>query len=334
MGIWDYSAYFTPDVDEYFRLSLAEGKTECEKYPSLADELGLDCLFLKREDANPTGSHKDRSLALQISAHLQDGAKEFVISSSGNAAISAAKLLSATTARLHIFISNNIPESKLWRLEDVLGEHNLFSNYKDLVDDSVVTVENISIHISSRAKSDAFKFAKENDYVFLRGSTDPYAVEGFKTIAFELAKQAPEADAIFIPCSSGTSTQGIYEGYQQLFKEGSISKIPQIHVVQSTKVHPIAKEFDKDFTMTEDSLVEAIVDRVAHRKPQAILAINETEGFGWVVSDDYILKGQKLLESAEVECSPEGGMVMGAVIKAKEKGFPFNCPVILITGRK
>jgi threonine synthase len=75
-----------------------------KKNPSLAESLELENIYLKREDLNPTGSHKDRGLAFEISSHIQDGKDEFIISSSGNAAISAVTLLKNTKNILHIFI--------------------------------------------------------------------------------------------------------------------------------------------------------------------------------------------------------------------------------------
>lgn len=335
MGIWKHSHRFSIDVPEEFRISLGEGDTSCTNHSEYAKSVGLLNLYLKHEFENPTGSHKDRSLSFQISAYLAQGKSEFVISSSGNAAISAAALCQKTDAILHVFLSPKILESKVMRLKSVLKERGEIDMSR-LEDGQEYSFGNVIIHIHDRAKTHAFQFAKERNMVFLRGSTDDLAIEGFKTIAFELFEQAGDADSIFIPCSSGTSTSGVYEGYKQIresLQESDEWEVPQIHLVQTTKVNPIASEFDKNFENTDASIAEAIVDRVAHRKKEVIQHIIDTDGFGWVVDDDEIKQGLVVLKSWGVECSPEGGMTIAAVLKAKKRGWSFNSPVCLLTGK-
>lgn len=333
--IWKYSDKFQPQIKKEFQLSIDEGETPLDSFPEFARSIGLNSLFLKREDKNPTGSHKDRGLVYQISAYLQQGKDEFVISSSGNAAISAIECAQKAGAKLHVYLSHNLSISKIERLnktfeKELLSQH-LFYVGSDLL------YNNIAIHIVARPKVEAFRFAKKNDLPFLRGSTDEFAAEGFKTIAFEIYDKVPEIDSVFIPCSSGTTTEGIYNGFQMIRDELPIEdswKIPQLHIVQTEKVNTIAKEFDKDFTEEKESLAKAIVDRVGHRKSDIIKHIIDTDGFGWVVSDEWIKKGNGVLQSLGVNCSAEGGAAMGALLKALDKGWQIDNPVVLITGQK
>src|ERR1700730_16300393 len=71
-------------------LSLGEGRTPLELDPGLARWAGISQLWVKREDSNPTGSHKDRGAVVQVAYCVQEGRPVAVISSSGNAALSAA----------------------------------------------------------------------------------------------------------------------------------------------------------------------------------------------------------------------------------------------------
>ncbi len=332
--IWKYSDKFRPQIKSDYQLSIDEGETPLDSFPEFARSIGLNSLYLKREDKNPTGSHKDRGLAYQISAHLQKGQDEFVISSSGNAAISAIKCVQKAGAKLHVYLSHNLPISKIERLnktfeKELLSQH-LFYIGSDLL------YNNIAIHIVARPKVEAFRFAKKNNIPFIRGSTDEIASEGFKTIAFEIYEKVPEIDSIFIPCSSGTTAEGIYDGFQIIreeLPEEDSWQIPQLHIVQTAKVNTIAREFDKDFTETKTSLAQAIVDRVGHRKSEIIKHIIDTDGFGWVVSDEWIKKGTGVLQSLGVNCSAEGGAAMGALLKALEKGWQIDNPVVVITGK-
>ena len=81
-------------------LSLGEGRTPLEPDPDLASWAGVARLWVKREDTNPTGSHKDRAAVVQIAACVQAGKPVAVISSSGNAALAAANAKTYTMSLL------------------------------------------------------------------------------------------------------------------------------------------------------------------------------------------------------------------------------------------
>ena len=70
-------------------LSLGEGHTPLVRAPRLANELGLD-LQLKCELLNPTGSFKDRGMAVAVERAADRGAHAVVCASTGNTAASAA----------------------------------------------------------------------------------------------------------------------------------------------------------------------------------------------------------------------------------------------------
>src|SRR2546427_2044588 len=72
------------------RVTLGEGRTPVEDRPDLAAWAEVESLLLRREDLNPTGSHKDRGAARQVTRCAGERRRVAVISSSGNAALSAA----------------------------------------------------------------------------------------------------------------------------------------------------------------------------------------------------------------------------------------------------
>ncbi len=307
MSIWKYTKYYKDQIEKDFQLTKGEGNTPCPKCKKLSNALQLNSIYLKREDKNPTGSFKDRSLAYQLSYYFQQGKKKFAISSSGNAAISAINYAKLFPSTLHVFVSNNIPSEKNQRLKSTSCKH---------------------IHYSSRPKQDAIKFAKNNNAVLLRGSTDNTALVGFKSIAYDLTDQAPNADSIFIPCSSGTSTLGIYRGYKDLK-----SPIPQFHIAQTTKTHPIAKEFQNDLKKTNSSLASAIVDRVAHRKDSVVKLIIETGGSGWIIRDNEIVSAINALKKyCNLDVTNDAAVSLAALIKALKNNWEIKNPVLIISG--
>ena len=312
-GIWLHAKLLQPFVKEEFRLSLSEGNTPLEENRNLAKALNLKTIYLKREDFNPTGSHKDRGLAFQISAHLQQGKTEFVISSSGNSGISAINLLKGRKEKLHIFLSSKITNEKFLRLKKIIPD----------LERKNSGFENYNFHFSLKPLSEAFQFAKNKNLIFLRGSTDKYGYEGFKTIGYEINDK--DFDSIFIPTSSGTTAKGIYEGL-------NIKK--PFNIIQTAKVNTLVSEFDKDYKTSKHSIAESIVDKVGHRKREIVEIIKKTNGKGWVISDEEIHQAQQILKKESIETSNESALTIAAIKKAKRKGLKIKKPLCIFTGRK
>lgn len=327
MSIWTYAQNLEPIVPQPFQLTLNEGNTPCQECKNLATELNVNSIFIKREDLNPTGSFKDRSLAFQLSHYAEDGKSKFALSSSGNAAISAIAFCLKFNCELNVFLSRHIPLDKLMRVLETAKIRNLDPIKISSNAISTVNSENIRLHFSDMPRRHLFQYLKESETVNLQGSKDDHAITGFMTISFELAKQAPDADAIFIPCSSGTSTIGIYEGYQCLKL-----KMPQLHIVQTTKVQPIAKMFDTHYHKTATSIATAISDRVAHRKDRVVESVQKSRGGGWIINNDEIYHAQTLLKRhCNITASKDASLSLAGLVKA----LKFNCkitkPVLILS---
>lgn len=266
----------------------------------------IDNVYFKCEFGNPTGSHKDRAVALQITKLQIKKISEAVISSSGNAAISAAYYCKLAGIKLNIFISPNINKNKLEALKEIDCE--IFQTPKPI--------------------SASIKFARENNAFNLRQSTDPNALIGYESIAKEIIQENVVPDAFFIPVSSASSLVGIALGIEKLGY-----RVP-IHAVQTDAVHPISGMFDKDFQVSErKSLADAIVARYTPRESAAIKIIRQTDGWGWTISNSEMEKGRSWLLSHNLDCSYEGAATIAALWKAEKKGYKFKNPICLLTGK-
>src|SRR4051812_32735689 len=76
-------------VTQPLPVTLGEGQTPLLRAPRLSERFGVE-LWLKWEGANPTGSFKDRGMAVAVSRALERGAAGIVCASTGNTAASAA----------------------------------------------------------------------------------------------------------------------------------------------------------------------------------------------------------------------------------------------------
>ncbi len=71
-------------------MSLAEGRTPLLDIPAAGASAGVPRLLAKDESRNPTGTFKDRAMALAASVARAEGAPGIVCASTGNAGASAA----------------------------------------------------------------------------------------------------------------------------------------------------------------------------------------------------------------------------------------------------
>jgi threonine synthase len=302
-GIWDNEKLSKFNDIPQHRFDLGEGKT-----PIISLKVDEQRILVKDENANPTGSFKDRCLAYQISHYYSKGIKSFAISSSGNAAISAGNLVKIIPdINLDIYISNNINPEKINKLMDLNSKR-------------------IKIIQCLKPKSDAIINSRKNNQVNLRASADEYALIGYKTIAYELENEAKSSDGIFIPTSSGTAALGIALGFKDLGIE-----IP-IYLCQTTKIFSIASEYDSDFTPTKTSIADAIVDRVALRKRELIRVINDSNGDAFVLSDEMLYIAKEKLQMSGKKYSFNSLLSLAGFLKAKAKGVRINNPIILASG--
>lgn len=296
-------------------------KTPQTPSPTLATALGISTeIWLKREDKHHYGSHKGRSIPLMIATHHKNGAKHFVISSSGNAALAAIHTVQAHNKNkptdlieLTIFIGQRIDAAKKTKLEEKIK------------DDTHVRLEQVET-----PKQAAIVFEKETKATLLRQSVDDIALLGYAELAKELAKIEHLA-AVFIPTSSGTTAHGLAIGFSQL----GIS--PQIHIVQTAFCHPIVEAI-KPETKTiqaESSLANAIVDKVAHRKIAVTEAVAKSNGSGWVASDDEITQAIALVkETNDLTISANSALSIVGLEQANRAGAKWSGPVVcLITGQ-
>lgn len=274
-------------------------------------EVEMGGIIFKREDLNPSGSVKDRGISYQLNWAKKEGIKNLILSSSGNAAISACFFGQKLGLELFIFVSPKTDKKKL----------------------AIIKKYSFRVFITNRPISDSIKFAKKNNFYHLRPSTDPRGTVGYREIAREiLESQGNQGNrgigAVFIPVSSGTTLMGVAEGFRKS------DFLLQLHIVQTAVVCPLAGKFDKDFVPAKLSLASALVAKYVPKKQEIIQLVKDSGGWGWVVSDEEIVEADGWLKERGVATSFEGAASLAAVWKAKNKGWNLGKTVCLLTGRR
>jgi threonine synthase len=179
-------------------VTLGEGNTPLVRAERISARAARD-VWLKWEGANPTGSFKDRGMAVAVSKALEDGARGVVCASTGNTAASAA----AYAARAGI-------EAVVVHAEGAVAAG------------KVVQVRAAGARLVPVAGSfddafaEALRLADEEGYTFVN-STNPHRLEGQKTAAFEIAEQLGGApDVLMLPYGGGGNTAAYHKGFGEL----------------------------------------------------------------------------------------------------------------------
>jgi threonine synthase len=292
--------------------------TPCTEYPPLASKMGLKRLFLKREDLHPYKSHKGRSIPHMIDTYIEQGHKNFVISSSGNAALAASMYINEIGGEeplnmtLDIFIGQNANKNKIEKLE---------------------SYENDVIRIIQKERPlQALILAEQDGMTSLRQSTNDLALLGYESLAKEIVGTLKSANqdgtakgSVFVGTSSGTTAQAL----AQYMIDNKLNI--QIHIVQTSSCHPISDSFEISDIRDESSIADAIVDQTAHRKSKLVPLIKKTGGKGWIVSNEEIISAQKLVATnAQLDISTNGVLGIAGAIQAVFSGQEINEPVVCI----
>ncbi|HRY36403.1 MAG TPA: PLP-dependent lyase/thiolase [Candidatus Magasanikbacteria bacterium] len=256
---------------------------------NLAKKLNIPALYFKREDLHPYGSHKGRSIPKMIEKYALEGWNDFVISSSGNAALAASLYIKEynlqnpqNKLRLKIYIGYGIDKEKMTKLLQ-LAKTGIAEKIKNFF---LFQKPEIKIHQTSNPKQNAFLCEKSGKGKNLRQSTDDNALLGYADLAHELAV-IKNLSAIFIPTSSGTTAQGIFEEFNKLKSN------PKIYVVQTTACHAFSDQIISD----EPSFAKAIVDKTAKRKTQITELLRLSGGKALIINNSELLEAEKTYHS-------------------------------------
>ncbi len=306
-GMWkgivrEYADYL-PVTDKTPDMSLNEGNTPLIEARNLpGEELGGLRLFFKFEGANPTGSFKDRGMAMAMVKAMEDGASAVICASTGNTSASA----SAYAARAGLRCIVVIPEGKiaLGKLSQALMHDATVIQLDGNFDDALGIVKSIV----------------EKFPITLVNSINPYRIEGQKTAAFEVCDQLGSAPVYHaLPVGNAGNITAYWDGYKQYKEVGRISVLPCMLGFQAAGAAPLVKgEPVKD--------PETIATAISIGNPAswdgAVAARDESGGRIDAVTDDEILSAYKLIAEREgIFCEPASAASLAGVRKLHKEGF-------------
>jgi threonine dehydratase len=283
--------------------------TKQDKQIELAKALEVDTLYFKREDLHPYGSHKGRSIPHMIDTYLKQGIEHFAISSSGNAALAAA-----------IYIQKiNSEKNKSIELDILVGQH---ISTKKLQKLNSFENENIKVTAHDRPIQTLFNITKDPTIKALRQSTDDLALLGYGELADEIL-EITDLKAVFIGTSSGTTAQALAEYFK------SKNKDVELHIVQTSSCHTIVDDLIDDQTIDELSIADAIVDQIAIRKDKIIELVKNSNGAGWIATNEQIKLAQEMVSKySSLDISTNSALSIAGLMQAVYTGKKWDGSVL------
>ncbi|WP_159587946.1 threonine synthase [Chelativorans xinjiangense] len=290
---FDYhlSATFDPLRPEQWlaypgRPFLGEGRTPLIGLTRLAEEVGVRSLSAKYEGTNPTGSHKDRMSALLVQRASDVGAVTVAAASSGNAGVSLAAY--AARAGLKCVVVTTPKMSANWRRAVEMHGAELLAT---------ATAEERWQLVARKAR--AGEWYPATNYLTPPVGSNPFGVDGYRAIAFELFGQSrgDRPTDILVPTSRGDVLWGVAQGWHDLRKAGLISELPRVHAVEPfPRIKRVLKGADfRDTFPGGSALVSLGGTTVAF---QALAALKLTGGSAVAVDEQDVLQDQSALARA------------------------------------
>jgi len=194
-------------------ITLGEGNTPLLAAPRLGERYGCD-LWLKWEGANPTGSFKDRGMAVAVTRAAQRGVTRLVCASTGNtAASSAAYAARAGIEAVIVVPAGAIAASKLVQVRAVGGR--------------ILEIEGSF----SDAFAHAEQLAAEPGSTFVNSGGSEDRIEGQMSVAPEISEQLGGVpDVVTLPYGGGGNTRAVARGFEEL-----VGSLPRLYPVEAAR---------------------------------------------------------------------------------------------------
>ncbi len=312
--------------------------TPMTRQPALAKALGLRRdLWVKDETGNVSGSHKARHLMgvmlyLRVleSAGLPAGrglrTRRLAIASCGNAALAAAAIARAAEWPLDVFIPADAEPEAASRLRDLGAAVSVSERRSGEAGDPCVR------DVRRAVGSGAIPFV-------VQGPDNGLAVEGARTLAFEMAEQlgaeGAVIDAMFVQVGGGALASALGQGFAMAVAAGLLRRRPRLVAVQTTGCAPLARawrylagvdlneaarrrsRFMWPWESVPVSLAHGILDDETYDWWEVAKAMRDTDGAPVVVDEDAVGRGRRLAHAhTGIDVSATGAAGLAGALTA------------------
>jgi threonine synthase len=321
-SFWKFIELLPLSSDESI-VSLGEPYTPLLRLPRGSIE-AVKNVYVKDDGRLPTGTFKARGMAVAVSKLKELGVHCIAVPSAGNAAAALAAYGARAGLEVYAFVPKDVPEPIL--------KECIYLGAK-------VYLVNGSINDASEIVK---RFEPKYSWFSISTNKQPYRVEGYKAIAFEIAEQFNwnPPDSIIFPTGGGEGVIGLWKGFKELNDIGWTAKTPRIMIVQSTGCAPLVKAFiDNEPEVKEPwQKAQTIAAGLNVPYPYAsyliLRALRETNGKATAVEDGEIISSMETLFRKGIYACPEAAATLAALEKLKNQNAfdPDETILLYLTG--
>ena len=305
-GMWRYSDWLPViDVPQAYGADVGGTPVRC-----LGSIEGLE-VWVKDEGSNPSGSFKDRGLAMALALGVACGAGRFCLPTQGNAGV-AASMFSARLGLSGCLVT--MPEGHRGS-----PYHRAAALYGAEVSFHGPNIASAGAEMRRRLGS----LLASGEVVDVSTFFEPGRLEGKKTMGFEIVEAFdPLPDVIVYPTGGGTGLVGIAKAFEEL----GVSGRPRMVAVQSEQCAPVVEAFDRGdpqvTPITSRGTVADGLDVPGAIMGHRILSVLRDSGGGAVaVSEAQILSGWRALGAMGVAGGLEAAATFAALTVLRDRGM-------------
>lgn len=324
-GIWGYRDFF--DVPEDATpVTMGEGNTPLIHTDRLGEYYGMSGLYLKNETLNPSGTYKDRFATVAMTLAKSEGIREVAIGSAGNAAAAVAAYAAKAGMECYIMLPPGAVKERAWQ-NMAYGGHFIYG--MGGVNDCV-----------SMAADGETVFGWKNMCTTMMNN--PLACDGYKTIAYEIARSMKfdVPDDVICPVGGGIIISKVYRGFEEMKELGLIDRLPRMIAVQAEGCAPLVKAYNEGKKSTEkwengSTIAFAIFDPVTFEGVTALDTVRRSGGRAIAIPDEEILDAMRACARLEaVIPEPASAATIAAAARLRKEGVitPDGKTVCVLTG--
>ena len=327
-GAWAARELF-PFVPE----GMGEGATPLVEAPRLAEELGVESVYIKNEAHNPTGTVTDRGAALVAEAARRADADTLALPTTGNGGQSAA----AYAARAGLLSRVFVPSRANFINKAMINVHG--------GDMRVVEGRFGDARETYEREREELPAADEEEWFPAAAFDSPFRHEGLKPVYHELVADLDWTvpDAVVAPVGHGATVSGLWKGAREFDELGLVDGTPRLYAAQPDGCAPVVEAVENGDDPEPWEVPDTVVGSLEVPDPAgglpAVEAVRASGGAGVAVDDEDLLDSAATVaqhEGLEVSVAC-GAAAAGAWDLADDGAFDADDTVVLLntgTGNK